>query len=41
MRYLGFVINHATLQDCYDIRTCLVRIVLVKSLKHLFKLAIR
>ncbi len=41
LRYLGRVYNHELLKNHVDIKICLERVILTKSLKHLFKIAMR
>ena len=41
MRYLGRVCQHENLKDSIDIRICLERVILARSLKHLLKMAMR
>jgi len=41
MRYLGFVEHHDLLKDSLEVKFCLIRVILVRSLKHLFKMALR
>ena len=41
MRYLGKLHEHESLKDAIDVKICLCRGILVRSLKHIFRQALK